>query len=104
MVEQTAVNRWVAGSSPAWGAKNSILKKNGVELLNIPEDEYFDSNTLAVNILALAPRNLVSLDGYPKTLDLLSKSKCKLNLFSGSELCIKAEGGPTCLTRAIWRS
>ena len=81
----------------------NILKKNGVKLLSIPEDEYFDSNTLAVNILALAPRNLVSIDGYPKTLDLLSKSKCKLNLFSGSELCIKAEGGPTCLTRAILR-
>ena len=82
----------------------NTLKKNGVELLSIPEDEYFDSNTLAVNVLALAPRNLVSLDGYSKTLDLLSKSNCKLNLFSGSDLCIKAEGGPTCLTRAIWRN
>ena len=82
----------------------NILKKNGVELLNIPEDEYLNSNSLAVNILALAPRNLVSIGGYPKTLDLLSKSKCKLNLFSGSELCIKAEGGPTCLTRAILRN
>ena len=80
-----------------------ILKKNGVKLLNIPNDEYFDSSTLAVNVLALAPRNLVIIEGYPKTLDLLSNSNCNLNLFSGSELCIKAEGGPTCLTRAILR-
>lgn len=82
----------------------NILKKNGVELLCIPEDEYFASSTLAVNILALSPRNLVTIQGYPKTLELLLKSKCKINLFSGNELCIKAEGGPTCLTRPIWRN
>ena len=82
----------------------NILKKYGVKLLNIPEDEYFNSNNLAVNVLVLSPRNLVTIQGYPKTLDLLSKSECKINLFSGSELCIKAEGGPTCLTRPIWRN
>ena len=60
-----------------------------------------ESKTLAVNILALSPRNLVVMKGYPKTIDLLIKSGCKINLFSGSELCIKAEGGATCLTRPI---
>ena len=82
----------------------NILKNNGIELINIPEEEYFKSNTLAVNVLALSPRNLVTIEGYLETLDLLSKAECKLNLFSGSELCIKAEGGPTCLTRPIWRN
>ena len=82
----------------------NILKNNNIELINIPEDEYFKSNTLAVNVLALSPRNLVTIEGYPKTLDLLSDSNCKLNLFSGNEICIKAEGGPTCLTRPIWRN
>ncbi len=80
------------------------LNKNGIKLLKIPEDEYYESKSLAVNILALSPRILVTIKGYPKTLDLLLKSDCIINLFSGSELCIKAEGGPTCLTRAIWRS
>ena len=80
-----------------------ILKTYGIKLLNIPEDEYCESKSLAVNILALSPRILVTINGYPKTLDLLSKFGCKINLFPGSELCIKAEGGPTCLTRAIWR-
>jgi len=82
----------------------NILKNNRIELINMPEKEYFKSNTLAVNVLALSPRNLVTIEGYPKTLDLLSKAECKLSLFSGSELCIKAEGGPTCLTRPIWRN
>ena len=81
-----------------------ILKKYNIQLLEIPEEDYFNSKTLAVNILALSPRNLVLMNGYPKIYDLLSKNKCNLHLFSGNELCIKTEGGPTCLTRAIWRN
>ena len=42
-------------------------------------------------------------DNHDKTAELLTKSGCKLNFFSGDELCIKAEGGPTCLTRPILR-
>ena len=81
----------------------NLLKENDIEIIEIPEDEYLESKTLSVNILALSPRNLVAMKGYPKTIDLLIKSGCKINLFSGNELCIKAEGGPTCLTRPIWR-
>ena len=81
----------------------NILKNQNIELIEIPEDEYFKSKTLSVNILALSPRNLVAMKGYPKTIELLIKSKCKINLFSGNELCIKAEGGATCLTRPVWR-
>jgi N-dimethylarginine dimethylaminohydrolase len=81
----------------------NILKNQNIELIEIPEDEYFNSKTLSVNILALSPRNLVAMKGYPKTIELLIKSGCKINLFSGNELCIKAEGGATCLTRPIWR-
>ena len=81
----------------------NILKNQNIELIEIPEDEYFNSKTLSINILALSPRNLVAMKGYPKTIELLIKSGCKINLFSGNELCIKAEGGATCLTRPIWR-
>lgn len=80
-----------------------ILKKNEIEIIEIPENEYIKSRTLAVNILALSPRNLIMMTGYDKTAELLSKLGCKLNFFNGDELCIKAEGGPTCLTRPILR-
>ena len=80
-----------------------ILKKYNIEIIKIPDEEYLNSKTLAVNILTLSPRNLVAMKGYPKTIDLLSASGCKISLFSGNELCIKAEGGATCLTRPIWR-
>ena len=35
---------------------------------------------------------------------LVTKEGSHINLFNGNELCIKAEGGPTCLTRAILES
>jgi len=82
---------------------SDILKKYNIEIIKIPDEEYLNSKTLAVNILALSPRNLIMLKGYDKTAELLTKSGCKLNFFSGDELCIKAEGGPTCLTRPILR-
>ena len=43
------------------------------------------------------------MKGYPKTEDLLINNGNELKLFNGNELCIKAEGGPTCLTRVILR-
>ena len=80
-----------------------IFNKKQIKLLSIPEDEYFESETIAVNCLALSPRNLVLIKGYPKTEELLLKEGNKLNLFNGNDLCKKAEGGPTCLTRALIR-
>ncbi len=79
------------------------FNKNNIKLINIPEDEYFKSKTLAINILALSPRKLVLLKDNYKTNDLLINENCEIELFEGKELCIKAEGGPTCLTRPILR-
>ena len=81
----------------------NILNKNNIDLLAIPENEFFESKTLAVNILALSPRNLVLMKEFPKTIELLIKNKCNMKFFSGKELCIKMQGGPTCLTRTILR-
>ena len=74
-----------------------------IKIIPIPEEDYLNSKTLAVNILALSPRNLIMIKGYNKTAELLTKFGCKLNFFDGYELCIKAEGGPTCLTRPLLR-
>ena len=80
-----------------------IFNDNNIKLIEIPEDEYFKSKTLAVNILTLSPRELVLIKGYPKTIELLHNEGNNIKLFNGNELCIKAEGGPTCLTRPLLR-
>ena len=43
------------------------------------------------------------LDGSPVTKQLLEMADCEVVTFPGEPLSFKAEGGPTCLTRPVWR-
>lgn len=80
-----------------------LLQAKGIECLEAPEDEFVNSGTLSLNVLALAPRKCIGVAGNDKTAELMTAAGCDLALFQGDELCLKAEGGPTCLTRPIWR-
>ena len=80
-----------------------IFNRQKIKIIEIPQDEYLRSDTLAVNMLAISPRNIIALEGFPKTVNILDKHNCKISLFNGNDLCIKTEGGPTCLTRPILR-
>jgi arginine deiminase len=43
------------------------------------------------------------LAGSPVTQGLLEEAGCEVATFPGEPLSFKAEGGPTCLTRPVWR-
>ena len=77
------------------------LKARGVELIDIPEKEF---PTQGCNILALAPRKLVMLEGNPITKARLEKAGCTVLEFRGQEIAFKGSGGPTCLTRPLLRA
>jgi dimethylargininase len=77
------------------------LRRRGVRLLEVPEDEFL--RTQATNVLAVAPRKCIMLDENPVTRELLEMADCEVVTFPGAPLSFKAEGGPTCLTRPIWR-
>ncbi|HOT22934.1 MAG TPA: arginine deiminase family protein [Thermoleophilia bacterium] len=77
------------------------LQRRGVRLLEAPEDEFL--RTQATNVLAVAPRKVVMLDGNPVTRRLLEEAGCEVAVFPGEALSFKAEGGPTCLTRPVLR-
>ncbi|MEK6248679.1 MAG: arginine deiminase family protein [Planctomycetales bacterium] len=81
-----------------------LLQQLAIKCLVAPADEFTASNTLSVNVLALAPRHCIMVEGYPKTLQLLQDAGCQTTTFCGNELCGKAEGGPTCLTRPLLRN
>ncbi|MCC5971617.1 MAG: amidinotransferase [Pararhodobacter sp.] len=81
----------------------SAMTARGWTLLHAPEDEFMASNGLSLNVLALAPRDLVMVDGFPKTRALMEESGCRVQVFEGDALCIACEGGPTCLTRPVLR-
>jgi len=78
------------------------LKRRGVRLLEVPEEEFLQ--TQATNVLTVAPRRCIMLAGSPVTKGLLEESGCEVVTIPGEALSFKAEGGPTCLTRPVWRA
>ena len=55
------------------------------------------------NVLALAPRVAVAVDGSPETRRRMEAEGVDVAMFEGSEIAHKGEGGPTCLTRPLLR-
>jgi dimethylargininase len=76
------------------------LQRRNFNLIVIPEEEF---PTMATNVLALAPRKCLMLEGNPITKHLLEEAGCEVMTYKGNEISLKAEGGPTCLTRPILR-
>ena len=83
-------------SVPFW----RLLRDRGIELVEVPEEEF---PTQGPNVLALAPRKALMLEGNPVTRRRLETAGCEVVTYRGREISLKAEGGPTCLTRPIWR-
>ncbi len=77
------------------------LARRGMRLLEVPQEEF--ERTQATNVLAVAPRRAVALEGNPVTRRLLEEAGCEVVTFPGEALSFKAEGGPTCLTRPVLR-
>ncbi|HEV7518093.1 MAG TPA: arginine deiminase family protein [Thermoanaerobaculia bacterium] len=77
-----------------------LLHERGIRLIEIPGEELASQ---ATNVLALAPRRCVMLEGNPVTRRLLEAAGCEVQTYRGNEISLKAEGGPTCLTRPLWR-
>ncbi len=75
----------------------------GYTLLEAPAAEFDASLGLNLNVLATAPRQVIAVDGFPGTLQLMRDADCEVSTFLADELCIPCEGGPTCLTRPLLR-
>jgi dimethylargininase len=80
-----------------------LLKDRGYTLVEAPDDEFAASNGLNLNVLALTPGEVIMVDGFSKTRVLMEQAGCKVTSFNADALCIPCEGGPTCLTRPVWR-
>ncbi len=78
----------------------NILKERGFELVEVPEEEF---DTMGCNVLATAPRECLMVEGNPKTKMALEMAGCTVREFKGAEISVKGGGGPTCLTRPIYR-
>lgn len=80
------------------------MEELGYTLLHAPEHEFEASLGLNLNVLSVAPRQLIAIEGFPGTVELMRSAGCSVELFTADELCIPCEGGPTCLTRPLLRT
>ena len=76
-----------------------LLEERGVELVEVPDEEFA---TMGSNVLALAPRVALAVEGNPETRRRMERSGVEVLAYRGNELS-KGDGGPTCLTRPLLR-
>lgn len=78
-----------------------LLLGHGYELVEVPDEEF---EGMACNVLAVAPRQCVTLEGNPVTRQRLEAAGAQVHTYRGREISAKGGGGPTCLTRPLVRS
>lgn len=77
------------------------LEARGVRVIPVPPEEY---EATACNVLAVRPGVVVMVAGNPCTQAALESAGCEVHVYDGSEISIKGDGGPTCLTAPILRT
>jgi N-dimethylarginine dimethylaminohydrolase len=77
-----------------------LLKSRGFRFIEI---EYSERASLACNVLSLGSRRLLAIEENFRTNEKLRSAGFDVRTFPGSELCINGGGGPTCLTRPLFR-
>lgn len=77
------------------------LLARGIGLVEVPDGEF---TTMGCNVLAVAPRVCVMMEGNPETRRRLQRAGVEVHTYRGEEISAPGEGGPTCLTRPIVRA
>jgi N-dimethylarginine dimethylaminohydrolase len=77
------------------------LADRSVTVVAVDPGEYA---TMACNVLAVRPRQVIMLDGNPLTRRALQRHGCEVHCYDGSEISLKGDGGPTCLTQPLLRA
>ncbi|HTF53282.1 MAG TPA: arginine deiminase family protein [Pseudonocardia sp.] len=77
------------------------LAVRGVTVVPVDDEEYL---SMGCNVLAVRPRVAVLMDGNPRTRAALEAHGCETHVYDGSDVSVKGDGGPTCLTAPLWRA
>jgi len=65
------------------------LINRGIQLIEVPENEF---ETMGCNVLTVAPRQCIMLEGNPQTKTLLEQAGVHVWEFSGLEISVKGSG------------
>ena len=77
-----------------------LLEERDIRLVAVPDEEF---ETMGPNVLALAPRVALALEGNHVTRERMERAGVEVLTYKGDELSRKGDGGPTCLTRPLLR-
>lgn len=77
-----------------------LLERRGVSLVEVPAEEL---GTMGPNVLAVAPRLVLALEGNPVTRRRLEEAGVEVRTYRGDEISRPGDGGPTCLTLPLER-
>jgi N-dimethylarginine dimethylaminohydrolase len=59
---------------------------------------------MGCNVLAVRPGVVVVVDGAPKVRKALEARGVEVHAYDGTDLSLKGDGGPTCLTAPLLRA
>jgi N-dimethylarginine dimethylaminohydrolase len=76
------------------------LAARAVRIVPVPPEEY---ESMAGNVLPVRPGVVIMLHGNPQTRKALEAAGCEVHVYDGSEISVKGDGGPTCLTQPLLR-
>jgi N-dimethylarginine dimethylaminohydrolase len=77
-----------------------LLTERQVAVVEVPEEEFA---TMGPNVLALAPRRALALEGNPETRRRMEEAGVEVLTYRGDHISRNGDGGPTCLTRPLAR-
>ena len=77
------------------------IRERGVEWIAIDRESYL---AMGCNILVVRPGVVVMVDGVPAVRRALEARGVEVHVYDGSDLSLKGDGGPTCLTAPLLRS
>ncbi len=77
-----------------------LLKKLDIKTISIADEDY---DSLGCNVLPLSTTKCLITSGNNKTCKIIEENGIEVIEFQASEICYKGSGGPTCLTRPIYR-
>jgi N-dimethylarginine dimethylaminohydrolase len=77
-----------------------LLQEREIELVEVPDEEF---ESMGPNVLALAPRVAVALEGNDETRRRLERAGVDVRVYKGDHISRLGDGGPTCLTRPLLR-
>ena len=76
------------------------LLEREMSLVEVPDEEFA---SLGANVLSIAPRRCIMLQGNPITRARLEEAGVEVLEYDGANISLKGGGGPTCLTRPLTR-